>query len=657
MTPFLPQNKKITQKINNMDRKGWIMLILCGVGMMLTWNWMKESAAQDKALIEQQQTDAKKNSSEDGKANGSEEAKVQGFENVPDPAEVIKEENYELVSKNEKGEIVNKYVFTNKGGGIKEAWMISESELNGQPVKVNQYGKFPIGSIARDDNDIQPFIYTKTAQTDSSITFLYSSEAGYQIEKTWELAKDVEKQEYRIKLAVQFYNKYSVEPIRLKSYSLTSGVTAPLIQDERQDLCKWYYYQNNDFEDKSSGPFTTGWFGWGTAKQVEIIDTQKLEYFGVSSQFYTTLIQPSEPNEFERIWVSSDLVKMHDAEPDDEKRRIYTIATNFPDKDVAKDTKSSRYEFDFYIGPRKQANLKAIGDNTGDALAYGWFGFGAPIMNSAINWIHDVIAEKIYEPWSWGLAIVVLTIIIRIVIWPLHNKATRTMKRMSKLQPMMKEIREKYADNPQKVQQETLGLYKKYKVNPMGGCLPILVQMPIFFAVFGMLTNAVELRGQSFLWVKDLSAQENVWTIPFLDVPLNILPILMAGTMILQMKMTPSTGDKMQRRLFMLMPIIFFFFCYSYASALALYWTVQNIISIGQTWLTQRLPEPELVEASQDDNTPRKKGFMEKLAEKMEEAQQQREQMMAQKSGKPAPKQAKTSSDNKEKKRSPKTGG
>jgi len=207
------------------------------------------------------------------------------------------------------------------------------------------------------------------------------------------------------------------------------------------------------------------------------------------------------------------------------------------------------------------------------------------------------------------------------------------MKRMSKLQPIMKDMKEKYKDNPQKLNQETMKLYREYGVNPMGGCLPMLVQIPIFFGVFNMINAAVELRGQPFFWVSDLSQPDRIAEIA--GIPINLLPILMAVTMVLQMRMTPQTGDKLQRRIFMLMPLMFFFFCYNYASALALYWTTQNIVSIGQTYLTHRMPEPELQKKSSkpgkdgvvdvESSTPRKKGFMERMAEKMEEIHKERE--------------------------------
>lgn len=195
-------------------------------------------------------------------------------------------------------------------------------------------------------------------------------------------------------------------------------------------------------------------------------------------------------------------------------------------------------------------------------------------------------------------------------------------------------------------------MYREFGVNPMGGCLPLLVQIPVFFGFFTMLQYAVELRNQPFMWVTDLSQPDTMghlpFGLPFLGdpVPVNILPILMAVTMVLQMKMTPSTGDKMQRRIMMFMPIMFFFFCYNFASALALYWTTQNIFSIGQTWLMQKMPEPELKTSKKAG----KKTFMQKMSERAEEAQkQQKLRKKGQASGQETAKLKKP--------RGPKTGG
>lgn len=245
-------------------------------------------------------------------------------------------------------------------------------------------------------------------------------------------------------------------------------------------------------------------------------------------------------------------------------------------------------------------------------MQYGWFWFVSRPLNFLLNSYHNIL-NHVAKNWSWGLAIILLTVTVRVVIWPLHAKSTRTMRRMSKLQPEMAKIKEKYADDPNKINTETMGLYRKYGINPLGGCLPMFIQIPIFFGFYRMLQYAVELRGQGFLWVHDLSQPDTLTHLSFLGniLPLNILPIVMAITSFLQIRMTPKTGDAAQQKIVMFMPFMFFFFCYNFASALALYWTTQNIFSICQTWLMNKVPEPEL-KARTSDN---KKSWAQRMAE------------------------------------------
>jgi YidC/Oxa1 family membrane protein insertase len=153
---------------------------------------------------------------------------------------------------------------------------------------------------------------------------------------------------------------------------------------------------------------------------------------------------------------------------------------------------------------------------------------------------------------------------------------------------------------------EVMKLYKDYGVNPVGGCLPMLVQIPIFFGFYNMLGKAVELRNSSFLWVDDLSQPDTVWHLPGLGIPLNVLPLLMALTMFWQMAISPKSGDPIQQRVFMFVPLIFIFFCYNFASALALYWTVQNLFSIVQLYLTRNQAAPVLQKVAAPSPTKKK---------------------------------------------------
>jgi YidC/Oxa1 family membrane protein insertase len=174
----------------------------------------------------------------------------------------------------------------------------------------------------------------------------------------------------------------------------------------------------------------------------------------------------------------------------------------------------------------------------------------------------------------------------------MQNASTQSAKKMQLLSPHLKALQEKYKDDPVRAQQEYSKLLKEYGVNPLGGCLPLLATIPIFFGFFWMLGQAIELRGSEFFWVKDLSQPDTLFRIA--GFPVNILPLVMAGTSFWQMALMPKTGDPVQQRIFMFMPLIFIAFCYNFASALSLYYTVQNLFSIFQLYVTRNQPMPKL---------------------------------------------------------------
>ena len=246
----------------------------------------------------------------------------------------------------------------------------------------------------------------------------------------------------------------------------------------------------------------------------------------------------------------------------------------------------------FYVGPKKQSLLWDLGMR--DVMEFGmWRWVCYPLV-----WVLNL-----FNSWipSFGIGIILLTILVRLIFWPLTHKSTISMRRMSELQPKMKEIREKFKDNPQRMQQETWALYKDNKVNPMASCLPMLVQIPVFIALFTVLRSAVELRYAPFLWISDLSEPENLFPSVFPFGGLNILPILMAVTMALQSALTPSTGDKQQQRMMMIMmPVMMLVMFYSFPSALSLYWTLSQVLSIVQMWYIRKKYTPAPVAAAND---------------------------------------------------------
>jgi len=247
------------------------------------------------------------------------------------------------------------------------------------------------------------------------------------------------------------------------------------------------------------------------------------------------------------------------------------------------------YDFAFYYGPKSNNDLKAAGHNLTKSVDLGWFSFIAAPLAALLRWLYSIIG-------NYGLAIIIVTILIKVALWPLTAKSYRSMKDMQKLQPKVLKIREKYADDKEAMNREIMQLYKTFKINPLGGCLPMVLQIPFFIAFYRVLDSLLELRGAPFiLWIKDLAAPDRLFsfdfTIPFFEPPTGIpvLTILMGASMVLQQKMTPNTmGDPMQAKMMMMMPIVFTFILINMPAGLVLYWLVNNILSIGQQLLINR---------------------------------------------------------------------
>ncbi|MEF3191506.1 MAG: membrane protein insertase YidC [Campylobacterales bacterium] len=229
-----------------------------------------------------------------------------------------------------------------------------------------------------------------------------------------------------------------------------------------------------------------------------------------------------------------------------------------------------------YIGPKEVARVAAIDPKLTDIVEYGFFTFIAKPIFAGLAWIER-------EVGNWGWAIVVMTIIIRLVLFPLTYRGMVSMSKIKELAPKLQEIREKYKGDPQKLNIHVMELYQKHKVNPLGGCLPILLQIPIFFAIYRVLLNAIELKGAPWIfWIDDLSAMD----------PYFILPILMGLTMYIQQKITPTSfTDPMQEKVFMWLPVIFTFFFVTFPAGLTLYWFVNNLFSIVQQYGINKMME------------------------------------------------------------------
>lgn len=241
-----------------------------------------------------------------------------------------------------------------------------------------------------------------------------------------------------------------------------------------------------------------------------------------------------------------------------------------------------------FMGPKNLSLLKSFNNHLDKAINFGWFDFLAKPCLWFMNFIYKFIP-------NYGIAIIILTIITRGMFWPLAKKSYKSMGEMRKIQPLMQEIREKYKDDKTRMNQEMMTLYRTYKINPMGGCLPMLIQLPVFFALYRMLYSAIELRHAPFFgWITDLAAPDRLFhfgfKIPFMEPPYGIpvLTLIMGASMLLQQKMTPTPGDPAQAKMMMLMPVIFTFIFINFSSGLVLYWLVSNIFSVAQQYYTQK---------------------------------------------------------------------
>jgi YidC/Oxa1 family membrane protein insertase len=251
-------------------------------------------------------------------------------------------------------------------------------------------------------------------------------------------------------------------------------------------------------------------------------------------------------------------------------------------------------QYTMYAGPKQEKLLSSVGRQTGLIMDFGFWGFISKIMLRVMNGIHSVIAPIIPDKLgSYAMSLVSMTIIIKMLFWPLTQKSTQSMKRMQALSPEMKKIQEKYKDDPMKMNKKVMEFWREHKVSPMSGCWPMMIQLPIFFALFRMIPNAIELRGTPFLWACDLSKPDTIWMLA--GYPLNPLPLIMGVTMLIQARLQPpSPGmDPAQQTMMKYMPLMFMVFLYNQPAGLTLYWTVQNLLTIVQTKLTRAKAEPK----------------------------------------------------------------
>lgn len=564
-----------------MDRTAWIVVCLCTLGLV-GWYWYVGKQTQQQR--QQQQQIAAIASPVPSASVSSSPIPVPSTAGTSAPsatATPAAQPTPEFAEKTDtlRNDDVELHL-TNRGAGIREAVLLNHISQEDQRVTLNSKDQPPIGAIVNDPNAPRFEEFNLSHEADGAIKFERAADKVTIRKKFFFPPAKEKKDNFLAEMDVDFVNGGG-ETYANPGYFVALGSAAPIHPKDYSYYTRLVWCLDGKAKGVDVNRFGSGggFLGIGShpAEPFFQQDLANADWAAVSDQFFTTLLAP--------LTAKGNGVWGHrfDISPE-QKMYGLTGALRMPPFQVpAGQTYSARFEI--WAGPKIYHRLARLDHNEAEIMDFGMFKIVSQFLLNFLNWIHGFLG-------SYGWSILALTAIIKVVLWPLQNKANYSMRRMSLLNPKVQELRDKYKDDPTRMNQEVMKLYKDYGVNPVGGCLPMMIQIPIFFGLFKMLGQAVELRNSHFLWVQDLSQPDTVAHL--FGVPVNVIPLCMAATQIWLMAMTPKTGDPTQRRVMMFTPLIFLFICYNFAAALALYYTTQNLFSIVQFYYNKRQPMPTL---------------------------------------------------------------
>ncbi len=391
------------------------------------------------------------------------------------------------------------------------------------------------------------------------ITFEKLLNNGLQVSKRYGFSSD----DNAIDLEVEVQNNTSQEiPIQLGLEWIGRVELAKLAEGNKDYGLKYAFFKNQKVEKKdfggtgSSGGCTPG---CSAPKKLmepfEFSDKGEIGWYAFEGEYFAALLipPPSEKNLALSVKGSEKNILQAD---------IVSSSIAVPPKQAVK------IPYRIYIGPKEEGRLKALGVSAERMIDFGWF----TIIAKPLLWVLK-LTNKITG--NFGIDIIILSILIKIIFLPLTQISFKSMKEMQKVQPEMARLKETYKNDKARLQQEIMLLYKRRKINPMSGCLPMLIQIPVFIALYNALQFTIEMRhAPFFFWIKDLAAKD----------PIYITPLIMGATMVIQQKMTPSAADPAQAKLFMLMPIMFTFLFLNFPSGLVIYWLINNVLSIAHQY-------------------------------------------------------------------------
>jgi YidC/Oxa1 family membrane protein insertase len=501
------------------------------------------------------------------------------------------------------------YTFTSRGGGLKVIELLhypetvsrrrSQQQTN-RVATLNNFSPAPTLALLDGEAVQGDGVYTLTPITN-----------GVRVEKTLtnglRIVKDFTTSTNYLLLASVSLENASGQPLTLPAQEWVAGTATPMnVQDDGSTVGVMWYNGSRVQDILGASYFSSRGF-LGCVPRVPPSEyragSNDVAWVAPHNQFFALAVIPSIGTN--QAAPAAVVVRKVDLPKPSEEELTYRTVREptgyeavmvYPGGTLAPH-QTIRRDLAIFAGPKEYrtlaTNAAALNNNIDAIMGFGmtgisaFFGFFSKFLLLSMNWLHSTFGL----PYGW--AIVAITIIIKAIFWPLTQASTRSAKRMQALQPQIKALQEKYKDDPVKAQRKMMEFWKEHKINPMSGCLPTLIQMPVFIGFFYMIRSAIELRGASFLWVADLSKPDTLFLIPGVNFPFNLLPLIMGATMLWQAHLTPpSPGmDPAQARMMRYMPLIFMVFLYNFSAGLTLYWTVQNLLSILQTKLIRKLPE------------------------------------------------------------------
>jgi YidC/Oxa1 family membrane protein insertase len=568
-----------------MDRKAWIVVILCIAALGL-WQW---------AYVEYYAPEPGERPAPEASAEAKpppSPAPVQPLSTevaeapAPTPVAVQAPREQRTISTQ-----LADFYFVNGEGGLEKIVLLDHLGERGGNVTLNLPEALAVGALSESPGVAVEGFSLQDNASNNSVAMSRRLEDGVEVKKTFTVNESTEGQgNYTVVMVLEFANN-GATAVQRPDFFVSTGGAAPVHASDMTIYTgfDWYrdgkaHFTDVNWFEASSIPLTG--IQLREAQNFYTDKAEDISWAAVKNQYFVNIVAVNEGEAASAVWARR-LTRPH---PGQETKEVFGIEGALGFSGFRLEPGSVKtWTLQIYTGPKDLGRLSQLGHGEQEVMNFGIF-----------KWVSEILLYSMNALYGWlgnfAAAIIALTIIIKALLWPLQNKATNSMRRMAALSPKMTELREKYKDDTTKMNQELMKLYKDYGVNPFSGCLPMLIQIPIFFGFYSMLGTAIELRNSSFLWVSDLSQPDTVAHV--LGFPINILPLLMAATMFWQMAITPNTGDAVQRRIFMFMPLIFILFAYNFASALSLYWTTQNLISILQLYLTRNKPLPVLEKKS-----------------------------------------------------------